>query len=547
MSVQALLAALPLLVILVAMLALRWSAARAGAAGLAVTLVVAWFGFGYGSRVLPDLGVGLATGGALAEALFIAATILWIIFPALCIHELQLRTGAIDVLRLAMGRLSNDPRIVALLVAWFFVLFVEGAAGFGTSVALAAPFLVSAGFRRVEAVTIALVGHAVGVSFGAVGTPVLAQVAVTPYTGLEIAAATGIYHGLVGWLMPLVAMLLVTRSLPREERLGAGAWGWTLLAAALFLVPHTLIATFVGPELPTLGGSLIGAVGFVAALLLTRRLQQRGAVASAPEPTATDATDATDTTDGAPATSAPATHAATVGPRASGALRPAALLRAAAPYLVLVAAVLVTRLVPSVQAALSSVTIAWRADAFGASFAPLYHPGTMLLLGFAVGAAWQRAARADVAHAMRLAALKLAPVTVALVAMLGLSRLMVYAGMVDALASAAALAAGAAWPLFAPFVGLLGTFVTGSATASNILFTDFQLATAERLELSVLALLGAQGFGAAVGNIVCPHNIIAAGATVNLTGKEGEVLRRTLGVALLYALLGGVLALLVFA
>jgi len=544
MSVQALLAALPLFVILVAMLALRWSAARAGAAGLAVTLVVARFGFGYGTRVLPDLGVGLATGGALAEALFIAATILWIIFPALCIHELQLRTGAIDVLRLAMGRLSNDPRIVALLVAWFFVLFVEGAAGFGTSVALAAPFLVSAGFRRVEAVTIALVGHAVGVSFGAVGTPVLAQVAVTPYSGLEIAAATGIYHGLVGWLMPLVAMLLVTRSLPRDERLGAGAWGWTLLAAALFLVPHTLIATFVGPELPTLGGSLIGAVGFVAALLLTRRLQQRRAVGPAPVPAATDATD---TTDDALATRAPATHAATAGPRASGALRPAALLRAAAPYLVLVAAVLVTRLVPSVQEALSNVTIAWSADAFGASFAPLYHPGTMLLLGFAVGAAWQRAARADVAHAMRLAALKLAPVTVALVAMLGLSRLMVYAGMVDALASAAALAAGAAWPLFAPFVGLLGTFVTGSATASNILFTDFQLATAERLELSVLALLGAQGFGAAVGNIVCPHNIIAAGATVNLTGKEGEVLRRTLGVALLYALLGGLLALLVFA
>ena len=544
MSLQALLAALPLLVILVAMLALRWSAARAGAAGLAVTLVIAWFGFGYGTSVLPELGVGLATGGALAEALFIAATILWIIFPALCIHELQLRTGAIDVLRMAMGRLSNDPRIVALLVAWFFVLFVEGAAGFGTSVALAAPFLVSAGFRRVEAVTIALVGHAVGVSFGAVGTPVLAQVAVTPYTGLEIAAATGIYHGLVGWLMPLVAMLLVTRSLPRDERLGAGAWGWTLLAAALFLVPHTLIATFVGPELPTLGGSLIGAVGFVAALLLTRRLQRRGAEAAAPVPPATDPTVASDD---ALTASAPAAHTAADLTPAGDATGPSALLRAAAPYLVLVTAVLVTRLVPSIQEALSGITIAWRADAFGASFAPLYHPGTMLLLGFAVGAAWQRAARADVVHAMRLAALKLAPVTVALVAMLGLSRLMVYAGMVDALASAAALAAGAAWPLFAPFVGLLGTFVTGSATASNILFTDFQQATAERLELSVLALLGAQGFGAAVGNIVCPHNIIAAGATVNLTGKEGEVLRRTLGVALLYALLGGVLALLVFA
>jgi lactate permease len=526
MGPQALLAACPLLVILVAMLALRWSAARAGAAGLGVTLVVAWVGFGYGTRVLPDLGGGLATGGALAEALFIAATILWIIFPALCIHELQIRTGAIDVLRLAMGRLSDDPRIVALLVAWFFVLFVEGAAGFGTSVALAAPFLVSAGFGRVEAVTIALIGHSVGVSFGAVGTPVLAQVAVTPFTGLEIAAATGIYHGLVGWLMPLVVMLLVTRTLPREARPGAGVWGWTLLAAVLFLVPYTLLATFIGPELPTLGGSLVGAAGFVAALLVTRRLRSGGVAV--------------------PQTQGRSGIAGAV-PDEAGTPQPAGLLRASAPYLVLVAAVLVTRLVPDVRGTLSGITIAWQANVFGASVAPLYHPGTMLLVGFAAGAAWQRAAAADVLQAMRHAALRLAPVTVALVAMLGLSRVMVHSGMVDALAVAAAFAAGGGWPLLAPFVGLLGTFVTGSATASNILFTDFQQATAERLQLPVLPLVGAQGFGAAVGNIVCPHNIIAAGATVHLTGREGDVLRRTLGVALLYALLGGVLALLVFA
>ena len=525
MWLQALLAALPLAVILVAMTLLRWSAVRAGGAGLAVTLLVAWFGFGYGQRVLAEVGVVGATGWAVAEAVFIAATIVWIIFPALAIHELQLRTGAVDVLRMAMGRLSDDPRITALLVAWFFVLFVEGAAGFGTSVALAAPFLVSAGFRRVEAVTIALVGHAVGVSFGAVGTPVLAQVAVTPYDALQISAATGIYHGLVGWIMPLAAMLLVTRSLPPERRLGHGAWGWTLLAAALFLVPHTLIAAFIGPELPTLGGALVGAAVFVAALLAARRMARGAGAARA------HGADARATNDDE-------------RPRGS---RPAALLRAAAPYLVLVTLVLVTRLVPAVQGALSGATIAWEVGVFGGSFAPLYHPGTMLLLGFGVGALWQRAPAGDVVLALRRAALKLGPVTLALVAMLALSRVMVYAEMVDALAGAAALAAGAAWPLFSPFVGMLGTFVTGSATSSNILFTDFQVATAERLELSVLALLGAQGFGAAVGNIVCPHNIIAAGATVDLTGKEGEVLRRTLGVALLYALLGGVLALLVFA
>jgi lactate permease len=119
---------------------------------------------------------------------------------------------------------------------------------------------------------------------------------------------------------------------------------------------------------------------------------------------------------------------------------------------------------------------------------------------------------------------------------------MVHSGMISTLAEAAAETLGSAWPLFAPWVGVLGTFVTGSATASNILFTDFQLVTAETLELPVLAMLGAQGFGAAVGNIICPHNIIAAGATVALVGQEGAVLRRTLGICLLYAFLGGVMA-----
>lgn len=516
---QALLAGLPIVVILIAMLGARWSAARAGAAGLALTLPIAWLAFGYGRTVLPGLGPVVATGGALAEAVFIAATILWIIFPALCIHELQQRTGALDVLRSAMGRLSPDPRILALLVAWFFVLFVEGAAGFGTSVALAAPFLVAAGFGRVEAVTIALVGHSVGVSFGAVGTPILPQLAVTPFSGLEVASATAAYHSLAGWVMPLVAMLLVTRTLPREQRSGPAIWGWTLAAAALFLIPHQLIATFVGPELPTLGGSLVGGAAFVGALRVAGR--------RTPEVVSPDAVspDAASLDEGVPA---------------------GGVARAAAPYLALVGLVLVTRLLPPVREALTALELGWSAGPFSGTFAVLYHPGTLLLASFVIGATIQRAAARDVTGAMRAALRQLIPVTLALVAMLAISRLMVYSGMIDVLAATAAAAAGSAWPLFAPFVGMLGTFVTGSATASNILFTDFQQATAQRLALPALPLIGAQGFGAAVGNIVCPHNVIAAGATVQLAGREGEVLRRTLGVALVYALLGGLAAMFVY-
>ena len=521
----AVLAGLPLLVVLIAMLGLRWSAARAGAAGLVLGLLVAVLAFGFGVRSLPELGALAATGGVLLEALFIAATILWIVFPALCIHELQLRTGAIDVLRDALARLSGDPRILALLVAWFFVLFVEGAAGFGTSVALAAPFLVAAGFGRVEAVAIALIGHAAGVSFGAVGTPILAQVAITGFTGGELAAATVIYHSLAGPLLPLVVLLLATRTLPRERRAGRGAWGWTLLAAASFLIPPHLLATYGGPELPTRPGSLLGGLAFVGVLRVAGgRGWGRRERASDEVPT-----------------SAP-----TDGPSARPP-RPVALATAGAPYLVLVAAVLATRLLPPLQDALSGATWAWQWGPFGGSFAPLYHPGSLLLLAFLAGGAWQRAPRRAALGAARDAALRLVPVALALVAMLGLSRLMVHAGMIEALADATAAGAGPAWPYVAPFVGLLGTFVTGSATTSNILFSDFQLVAARGLDLSPTVMLGAQGFGAAVGNIVCPHNLSAAAATVGLVGREGEVLKRTLWVALGYAFLGGLLAGLVFA
>ena len=148
---------------------------------------------------------------------------------------------------------------------------------------------------------------------------------------------------------------------------------------------------------------------------------------------------------------------------------------------------------------------------------------------------------------MNKALCRLLPVTLALIAMLGLSRIMVHAGMIETLADVAVASTGNLWPLFAPFVGVLGTFVTGSATASNILFTEFQQSSAQRLGISVTGLLGAQGFGAAVGNMICPHNIIAASATVHLSGKEGEVLQRTLGVMLIYTSLGGLLALSIFA
>jgi lactate permease len=368
----------------------------------------------------------------------------------------------------------------------------------------------------VQAVSIALVGHAVGVSFGAVGTPVAAQVAGSDVSGLELAAITARYHAVLGWLIPFAAMLLVGSSGTSEAGASTRSarnfpWGWTAFAALCFLLPYFLIAQFLGPELPTLGGALVGGFAFVIAL--RRRNPQKLK------------------------SSAPTLNSATTLNSAK------TLSKAAAPYLVLIALVVLTRLIPPLRDSFQGLELSWSLyGLFEGSFAPLYHPGTLLFVSFFVAALWQRTTLNTVGAAVKEAASQLVTVTLALLAMLTLSRLMVHSGMISTLAEAAAETLGSAWPLFAPWVGVLGTFVTGSATASNILFTDFQLVTAETLELPVLAMLGAQGFGAAVGNIICPHNIIAAGATVALVGQEGAVLRRTLGICLLYAFLGGVMA-----
>ncbi|WP_207781933.1 L-lactate permease [Phytoactinopolyspora limicola] len=497
-----LVAALPILVVLVLMLAVRWSAARAGVVAALGTILFAGSVFEFGGQTQP-YSFGQGVGGIVAEAGFVALTVIAIIGPALGIHHLQQYTGATDRLRAGLAQITPDPRLAALLIAWFFTLFLEGAAGFGTPVALAAPFLVAAGFRPLSAVCAAMIGHAAGVSFGAVGTPVLAQVAIVDVTGIELSRATAPYHVALGALLVGAVVVIVGRA-----GNGSPPWPWGALAAVLFFVPYGLIAWFVGPELPTLAGALVGAVGFVAVVSVVRRRDDGGTGAG-------------------------------TAPLDIGSM---SLVRAGAPYLALVGTVLVTRMVPPIRDALVGVEVRWQIfDTFAGDVRPLYHPALLLTMAFVVGWWAQRAPGPDVRRAFGTATHQLRWVFVALVAMVTIAFTMSHSGMTTELADSAA-ATGRWWPLLAPAVGVLGTFVTGSATASNVLFTEFQQTTAQATGLPTIPMLGAQGFGAAVGNIICPHNIVAAAATVGLSGQEGRVLRVTMPVALTYAALGGVFA-----
>ncbi|RZT62443.1 lactate permease [Microcella alkaliphila] len=511
----AVLAALPVLAVLVLMTVVGWSAARAGLVTAAATLVLAVVGFGFGVGKDTDPGLAWSLTGVVAEAGFIAFTIIGIIGPALGIHVLQRSTGAAARLRLALAVLHPDPRLGALLVAWFFALFLEGAAGFGTPIALAAPFLVAAGMTPVAAVAAALVGHAAGVSFGAVGTPILAQATIASTTlpeatGQVLARGVLPYHLALGWIL-LVVLIVIIGSAYGNRR---GLVGWGLLAWASFFLPYSLIAWFVGPELPALGGALVGAILFSIVLAWRRERAEVAAGARQPHP------DVEETV-----------------------LAELSVLRAAAPYLVLVAIVLVTRLIPPIQDALRSVTLEWQLPGgFAGSVQPLYHPTMLLTVAFVVGALIQRASWRRIRIAVVSATLQLGPVLLALVGMITIARAMSASGMTQTLAEAAA-STGAAWPLFTVAVGVFGSFITGSATASNLLFTDLQVSTARAIGAPSLPLLGAQGYGAALGNLIAPGNIIAAVATVGLAGREGLILRRTLPWVVVCTILGGAFAL----
>ena len=493
----ALVATAPLALIVLLMALWRWSAASAGLVGLVAAMVGAIGFFGFGTSIHGEQGIVGALIGTGAEAAFSAVDILWIILPALSLYELQRRSGAIDAIRTGLISLSSDKTLLAIIIAWFFASFMEGAAGFGTPIALAAPLLVSLGFTPVVAVALPLIGHVAGTSFGALGTPIFAQADVSGISGNSIAPPTALLHAS---LAPLLVLSIVF--IADTGRFQAKYTAWAIVAAVCFLLPYLVLAAWVGPELPTIGGALAGGSAF--AFVLRR------------------------------------THA-----RQAETLDARSLAIAALPYVVLVGLILVTRLVPQIGDPLRQVVLEWALPGpFGGRIEPLYHPGTTLFAGFLLGGLLQGRKSTELAAAIAAAVRRLVLVAIALLGMLAIARLMVHAGMIEALAATATLT-GRAWPLLAPSVGAIGSFITGSTTVSNILLTDLQQAAAADLGLPALALIAAQGFGAAIGNCAALHNIITGAASVGQQGREGDILRKTGPVCLGYLALGGILALMI--
>ncbi len=475
---------------------------------------------------------------AVAEALVITVSILYIVFGALLLLAVMRRGGAIASLQASLSRLTPDGRLQAVLVAWLLGSFLEGAGGFGTPAAITAPILIGLGFRAVPAVAAALVGDSAAVTFGAIGTPILIGIRQalegTKFwePGLELAVGQriAVLDFGVGALVPALLVFVVVAGSGSEGgglRRAVSAVPFALCVGLSHMAAAAAVAWLLGPELPSLIGPAVG-FGVALFLLKTGVFVPRDIWRVGPEARAAEAVK----------------DLPHVG-------------RALLPYALLAGLLVVTRLrALGLGPKLAEVEVAF-AHLFGttvvARLQPLYSPGLFLVLTavaalFLLGAGARRGAKDALAEAGRAAA----KAALALFAAVALVRIFIHSGvngsgllaMPEVLAVSAARALGDVWPAVAPWLGALGSFIAGSTTFSNMLFGGLQAQVAHASGFDPVHVLALQGMGAAAGNMICVHNIVAACAVTGVLGQEGAILRRTAPPVAVYLLLATAVGLL---
>lgn len=538
----------PLLAVFLLLVLARWPATRAMPAAYVVAVLVGLLAWNMTPRVV---------AAASLRGIMIAVSLLWIILPALALLYTLRETGGLAAIRAGFYDISPDARVQALIVAWLFGSFIEGAAGFGTPAAVAGPLLVALGFPPLAACASALIIQSTAVTFGAVGTPiiigmgqslnvpsVMQVVDASPIAYDAFIAAIGAraatVHAVCGLLVPFLLLAMLGRHFgaDRSALTALSIWRFALFSALAFVVPYLAVAWLLGPEFPSLLGSLI-ALAIVVPAARRRFLLPD-------EPVWTFE----------PAQSWPpewaGVAAATNADQNNETPVDIGLLRAWSPYVVAAVLLVLTRL-PALplRAALESVTVTWESilgTSLSQSVQPLYLPGTVLAIAALVTPLLHRRPLAtSVRRAWAGAASTLLRPAIALLFAVALVRVFIDSGVNQAglqsmplyLAERLAATAGSAWPFFAPWVGAMGAFVAGSNTVSDLMFAVFQFGVASAAGLPIVLVLALQAVGGAAGNMITVHNVVAASATVGLVGEEGRLIRITLLPMMVYLLIAG--------
>ena len=460
----------------------------------------------------------MPAGAAVSAGLQGAATalfpILWIVVSALWVHSLAVASGQFEVIRSSLASITRDRRLQALFIAFAFGAFLEGAAGFGTPVAISAAMLVSLGFEARAAALLCLIANSAPVAFAAAGIPVAVAAGVSGIDVVTLGRIIGHQVPVLSFIVPFWLTVVLCGWKRTVEVLPA-----LLVAGLLMALTQLLISQFSGPWTAGILSGIVTLAGLWLFLKIWKPRSTWEFPGRGPEAAAT----------GAP-----------------GKVSAAAALRAWLPYLLMSVLVLLWSLGPLVPLLRhGDIRFPWPGLA-GAKFTlPLAStPGTAIFVAAVVSAfilpgVGLRKALACLGETIR--SLTSTIVTVCLV--LATAFMMNGSGMSVTLGGALA-ATGALFPLFSPFLGWLGVLVTGSDTSSNALFASLQRTTAERLGLDPALMVAANASGGVAGKMVSPQSIAVATASAHLEGQEGWLFRSTVGHSLAMTLIiGGIVML----
>jgi lactate permease len=533
----------PILILLVLLMWRRWPTAAAAPVGVAAAAAVALLIFG-----TPALTLGVAAGKGIWDALFI----LYVIWPSLILYEVANEAGAFASIQQGVRRLLPDRLLVVLAFSWVLASFIQGIAGFGTPLAVTIPLLLGLGMKPLYAVLLPLIGAAWGNVFGSLGVPWLATLAVVD---LQDPSRAVFQAAMLVWIPDLTAGLVIAWVYGRGWALRRG---WPAILTISLL--HGGLQLLLVPILPSLGNFLATAAALGSVLLLTRWGRFRRLDPDEPTRIFTPAARTTYQLRREEQAALRRERARERRKEEAGFSRPPPtreeppagaempLSVAFAPYAVLSVLAILAFVVPPVSALLERVRIGIpfpatttgygieRAaeDAY-AAFTPLTHPGTILLIAAAIGyALYHRRGAYEHAHAgirtvLARAAGSALPATTAVTGLLLISKVMDHSGEIEVLAlGISAVAPKLVFVAGSNLIGVLGTLLTSSSTASNVLFAPLQETTAVAEEIARELVVAAQVTGAAVGGAIAPGDILLGAAVAGIPESLGAILSRAL-------------------
>ncbi len=478
-----LLALSPILWLIVALGFLKMSSHKACPLALIISLAVA--------LIIHNMSVTDAATSVLEGVALACWPILLVIIAAIFTYNLSLHTKSMDIIKQMLTSVSRDRRVIVLLIGWGFGAFLEGMAGFGTAVAIPVSMLVALGFNPVLSAVVCLIANSVPTAYGSIGIPTTTLGQITGIDPVLLAQYVSMQLLPLNIICPFLMVIVTGKSLKALK----GMFLITLLAGLGLAIPELAIAFFMGPELAVMGSSII-IMGLIVVCAKVFKIDDpKYRMDINPEPV----------------------------PMKKGII-------ACLPFILIFVFLFATsKLIPAINEPLNmiktSVLIYSGEGASPYTFTWVATPGVLIFLAAFIGGKVQSASFGEMFSVLGKTVVGLRNTIITIITVIATAKVMGYSGMTFEIAQTAVNATGTMYPAIAPLIGSMGTFITGSATSSSVLFGKLQTDAATAISANSAWLAASNAVGACAGKMISPQSIAIAVGAIGVKGKDNEILK----------------------